>query len=261
MKNWYPLLRIDDLFDQLQGSGVYSKIELRSCYHQLTVRDEDIKKTAFRTPYGHYEFQVMPFGLINAPAEEHEEHLKLILELLKKEEFQGIHIDPSKIEVVKDWATPTNPAEIHQFLGLVGYNRRFIEGFSKIAKPLAKLTQKNQKFDWEEKPESAFQLLKLKDCSALILALPERTSKFMILDAQVEAIKEDDVEENLHGMDKEFKTRPYGIRCFMNKSWLPHIGGLRDLIMHELHKSKYSIHLGSDKMYHDLKKPYWWAVA
>ncbi|GJZ11117.1 putative reverse transcriptase domain-containing protein [Tanacetum coccineum] len=119
VKNRYPLLRIDDLFDQLQGSSVYSKIELRSGYHQLRVREEDIPKTAFRNRYGHYEFQVMSFGLTNAPAvfmdlmnqvykpyldkfvivfiddiliyskskQEHEEHLKLILELLKKEEL------------------------------------------------------------------------------------------------------------------------------------------------------------------------------
>ncbi|GKF06738.1 putative reverse transcriptase domain-containing protein, partial [Tanacetum coccineum] len=89
VKNRYPLSRIDDLFDQLQGSSVYSKIDLQSSYHQLRVRDEDIPKTAFRTRHGHYEFQVMPFGLTNAPVnkKEHEEHLKAILELLKKEEL------------------------------------------------------------------------------------------------------------------------------------------------------------------------------
>nr|GEZ52010.1 putative reverse transcriptase domain-containing protein [Tanacetum cinerariifolium] len=202
VKNRYPLPRIDDLFDQLQGSSVYSKIDLRSGYHQLKVREEDIPKTAFRTRYRHYEFQVMPFGLTNAPAvfmdlvnqvckpyldkfmivfindiliyskdeKEHEEHLKAILELLKKKELyakfskcefwipkvqflgyvidsQGIHIDPTKIESVKDWASPKSPTEIRQFLGLAGYYRRFIEGFSKIAKPMTKLTQKKVMFE------------------------------------------------------------------------------------------------------------------
>ncbi|GJX39474.1 putative reverse transcriptase domain-containing protein [Tanacetum coccineum] len=178
VKNHYPLLRIDDLFDQLQGSSIYSKIDLRSGYHQLRVREQDIPKTAFRTRYGHYEFQVMPFGLTNAPAvfmdlmnrvckpyldkfvivfiddiliyskdeKEHEEHLKAILELLKKEKLyakfskcefwipkvhflghvidsRGIHVDPAKIESIKDWASPKTPTEIRQFLGLAGYYR------------------------------------------------------------------------------------------------------------------------------------------
>ncbi|GJR55512.1 putative reverse transcriptase domain-containing protein [Tanacetum coccineum] len=208
VKNRYPLPRIDDLFDQLQGSSVYSKIDLRSGYHQLRVREEDIPKTAFRTRYGHYEFQVMPFGLTNAPAvfmdlmNRHEEHLKLILELLKKEELyakfskcefwipkvqflghvidsEGIHVDPAKIESIKDWTSPKSPTEIRQFLGLAGYYRRFIEGFSKIAKPMTKLTQKKVKFDWGDKQEASFQLLKQKLCSALILALPKGSKDFI----------------------------------------------------------------------------------
>ncbi|GJX95821.1 hypothetical protein Tco_0351619 [Tanacetum coccineum] len=143
VKNRYPLQRIDDIFEQLQGSSVYLKIDLRYGYHQLRVRDEDIRKMAFRTRYGHYKFQVMPFGLINAPAikEDQEENLKLILELLKKEELytkflkcdfwlskvqflghvidsEGIHVDPAKIESIKDWASPKTLTKIHQLLGL-----------------------------------------------------------------------------------------------------------------------------------------------
>ncbi|GJZ06246.1 putative reverse transcriptase domain-containing protein [Tanacetum coccineum] len=138
VKNRYPLPRIDDLFDQLQGSRVNSKIDLRSGYHKLRVCEEDIPKTAFRTRYGHYEFQVMPFGLTNALAnkKEQEGHLKLILRLLRKEELfakfskcefwlskvqflshiidsEGIHIDPAKIESVKDLTSPKTPSKIH----------------------------------------------------------------------------------------------------------------------------------------------------
>nr|GFD23174.1 putative reverse transcriptase domain-containing protein [Tanacetum cinerariifolium] len=97
---------------------------------------------------------------------EHKEQLKAILELLKKEEFQGIYVDPAKIESIKDWESPKSPTEIRQFLGLVGYYRIFIEGFSKIAKPMTKLTQKKVKFEWGDKQEAVFQLLKQKLCSA-----------------------------------------------------------------------------------------------
>ncbi|GJT10389.1 putative reverse transcriptase domain-containing protein [Tanacetum coccineum] len=179
LKNHYPLPRIDDLFDQLQGSNIYSKIDLRSGYHQLRVREEDIPKTAFRTRYGHYEFQVMPFGLTNAPVvfmdlmnhvckpyldkfvivfiddiliysrdeKEHEEHLKTILELLKKEELL----------------------------------RRLRIGISTTLRNLPVLRFcKDRKFDWGEKQEMAFQLLKQKLCDAPILALPEGSDDFVV---------------------------------------------------------------------------------
>ncbi|GJR82659.1 putative reverse transcriptase domain-containing protein [Tanacetum coccineum] len=411
------------------GSSVYSKIDLRSGYHQLRVREEDILKTAFRTRYGHYEFHVMPFGLTNAPAvfmdlmnrvckpymdkfvfvfiddifiysknkQEHEEHLKIILELLKKEELyakfskcefwipkvqflghvidnKGIHVDPAKIESVKDWASPKTPTEIRQFLGLAGYYRRFIEGFSKIAKPMTKLTQKKVKFEWGDKQEAAFQLLKQKLCSAPILALPEGSEDFIvycdaskkglgavlmqrekrhylygtkctvftdhkslqhilnqkelnmrqrrwlellsdydcdiryhpgkanvvadalsrkerepplrvralvmtigldlpkqILNAQTEARKPENIKsEDVGGMLIENAKYPEAIRtekleprtdgtlCLNGRSWLPCYGDLRTVIMHESHKSKYSIHPGSEKMYQDVKKLYWW---
>ncbi|KAJ9547205.1 hypothetical protein OSB04_019748 [Centaurea solstitialis] len=235
IKNRYLLPRIDDLFDQLQGATYFSKIDLRSGYHQMRVREEDIAKTAFRTRYGHYEFLVMPFGLTNAPAvfmdlmnmvcrpyldkfvidfidniliysrskEGHEQHLRLILELLKtkklyakfsKCEFwirevhflghvvnkEGIHVDPAKIEAIKKWEAPKTPTEIRQFLGLVGYYRRFIANFSKIAQPLTMLTQKDKKFIWGERQDEAFQLLKHKLCNAPILALPEGTDNFVL---------------------------------------------------------------------------------
>nr|GFA84591.1 reverse transcriptase domain-containing protein [Tanacetum cinerariifolium] len=201
-KNRYPLPRIDDLFDQLQKTSVYSKIDLRSGYHQLRVREEDISKIAFRTRHGHYEFQVMPFGLTNALTV-FMDLMNRILELLKKEELytkfskyefwipkvqflghvidnQGIHVDPAKIESVKDWESPKSPTEIHKFLGLARYYRRFIERLSKIAKTMTKLTQKKIKFEWGDKQEAAFQLLKQKLCSVPIVALPEGSEDFIV---------------------------------------------------------------------------------
>ncbi|GJW39439.1 putative reverse transcriptase domain-containing protein [Tanacetum coccineum] len=92
---------------------------------------------------------------------------------------EGIYADPAKIESIKDWTSPKSPTEIHQFLGLAGYYQRFIEGFSKIAKPMTKLTQKKVKFEWGDKQEAVFQLLKQKLCSAPILALPKGSEDFI----------------------------------------------------------------------------------
>ncbi|GJU84689.1 putative reverse transcriptase domain-containing protein [Tanacetum coccineum] len=361
VKNRYPLPRINDLFDQLQGLSVYSKIDLRSGYHQLRVREEDIPKTAFRTRYGHYEFQVMLFGLTNAPAvfmdlmnqnkQEHEEQIKLILELLKKEELYA------KFSKCEFWILKV------QFLGHVA---RVLLG---------------------DKQEAAFQLLKQKLCSAPILALPEGSEDFIVycdasikglgavliqrekvivyasrqlkiheknytahdleLGAVVFALKiwrhylygtkctmftdhkslqhildqkelnmrqrrwlklpsdyyceiryhpekanvvadalsrnkrepplrtEARKPENLKNKDvggmlienskdpknlrtKKLEPRADGTLCLNDRSWLPCYGDLRTMIMHKSHKPKYSIHPGSDKMYQDMKKLYWW---
>ncbi|GKA16030.1 putative reverse transcriptase domain-containing protein [Tanacetum coccineum] len=175
IKNRYPLPRIDDLFDQLQGSRYFSKIDLRFGYHQLRVHEDDIPKTAFRTRYGHFEFIVMPFGLTNTPAtrEEHEFLGHVINE-------DGIHVDPSKIEVVKNWEALRTPSEVRSFLGLAGYYRRFIKNFSKIAKPLTVLTQKSKTYDWGEEQENAFQTLKDKLCNAPVLALPDSSKDFVV---------------------------------------------------------------------------------
>ncbi|GKE58483.1 putative reverse transcriptase domain-containing protein, partial [Tanacetum coccineum] len=326
VKNRYPLLRIDDLFDQLQGSSVYYKIDLRSGYHQLRIKEEDIPITTFRTRHGHFELQVMPFGLTNAPAvfmdlmnrvckpyldnfvivsiddilvyskdeEEHGKHLKIILELLKKKRLyakfskcdfwldsvqflghvidrSGVHVDPAKIEAIKSWAAPTTPTEVRQFLGLAGYYRRFIEGFSLISKPQTKLTQKDKKYEWGKEEEKAFQTLKEKVIAYASRQLKVHEENYtthylelgaavFIREAQEEAMKGENVTaENLGRLIKQiFEFFPDGTRCFRNRVWLPRFSGLRDLVMHESHKSKYSIHPGSDKMYQDLKLLYWW---
>nr|GEX46189.1 putative reverse transcriptase domain-containing protein [Tanacetum cinerariifolium] len=363
-------------------------------------------------------------GIPNSDEKEHEEHLKAIWELLKGEKLyakfskcefwipkvqfldhvidsRGIHVDPAKIESIKDWESPKTPTKIRQFLGLAGYYRRFIEGFSKIAKSMTKLTQKRIKFDWGKKEEKGFQLIKQKLCSALILALPEGSKDLVvyydashkglgailmqrekviayishqlkiheknytthdlepgsmvfalkiwrfylygtkctvfidhkslqhildqkklnmrqrrwlqllsdydcdiryhpgkanvvadalsrkeqdkplrvrallmtislnlpkqILEAQIEALKPKNLEkEDVGGMirtdipKERLEPCADGTLCLHGRSWLPCYGNLRSVIMHKSHKSKYSIHPGSEKMYQDMKKIYWW---
>ncbi|KAI3815901.1 hypothetical protein L1987_15584 [Smallanthus sonchifolius] len=147
VKNRYPLPRIDDQFHQLQGSTYFSKIDLRSGYHQLRVLESDIPKAAFSTRY------------VNE---------------------KGIHVDPAKIEAVKNLQAQKTPTKVRSFLGLAGYYRRFIANFSKIAVPLTTLTHKGKPYEWGPKQEEAFQTLKQKLCEAPILTLSDGTEDFVI---------------------------------------------------------------------------------
>nr|GEW50491.1 reverse transcriptase domain-containing protein [Tanacetum cinerariifolium] len=271
----------------------------RQVEFQIDLIPEDIPKTAFRTRYGHYEFQVMPFGLTNAPVvftdlmnrvckpyleefvivfiddiliyskkkKEHEEHLKAILKLLKKEvlyakfskyEFwipkvqflghmidsQGIHVDLAKIESIKDWASPKTPTDIRQFLGLAGYYR---------SAPILAL------------PEG------IKDFVVYCDASHKRLGAVLMQREKTEARKPENIKnEDVRGMlvenskdpkklrTKKLKPRMDGTLCLNDRSWLPCYGNLRTVIMHESHKSKCSIHPGSDKMYQDMKRLFWW---
>ncbi|GKA51188.1 putative reverse transcriptase domain-containing protein [Tanacetum coccineum] len=469
VKNRYPLPRIDDLFDQLQGSSVYSKIDLRSGYHQLRVREEDIPKTAFRTRYGHYEFQVMTFGLTNAPAVfmdlmnrhdavnvyvkkvvrisygnkmlivendkgvsqlkvfpeelpglpplrqvefqidlvsgaapvarapyrlapsemrellvlellekgfihsnlspwgapalfvkkkdrsfrmcidyselnqispvrikeediqitafrfvckpyldkfvivfiddilvyskdevEHGKHLKIILELRKKLrlyakfskcdfwldsvqflshviDYNGVHVDPAKIEAIKSWAAPTTPTKVRQFLGLASASilallegmEDFVVYYDASSKGCgAVLMQRENVIAYASRQlkvhEENYTTYDL-ELGAIFFALRIWRhylygTKCVVHEAQEEVMKRENVKAgNLGRLIKQiFKFCPDGTRCFGNRVWLSQFGGLRDLVMHESHKSKYSIHPGSDKMYQDLNLLYWW---
>ncbi|GKD90499.1 putative reverse transcriptase domain-containing protein [Tanacetum coccineum] len=306
IKNRYPLPRINDLFDQLQGSSVYLKIDLRSGYHQLRVRDEDIPKTAFRMRYGHYEFQVIPFGLTNAPVvfmdlmnrvfqlyldkfvivfiddiliysrnkEEHADHLRIILELLKKEKLyakfskclRAVLMQREKViayasRQLKPYEEnyTTNDLELGAVVFAFKIWRHYLYGTKCTVFTDHKSLQHilDQK-ELNMRQRCWLELLVDYDFRALVMTFYPKLSS-QILEAQTEAIKEENIKaENLRGMDKAFEVRPDGTRCIKNRSWLPLFGNLRDLIMYESYKSKYSIHQGSDKMYQDLKKLYWW---
>ncbi|VVA41320.1 PREDICTED: retrotransposon, partial [Prunus dulcis] len=219
----------------LRGAKVFSMIDLRSGYHQLRIKEEDVPKTAFRTRYGHYEFLVMPFRLTNAPAafmdlmnrvfqryldrfvivfiddilvysksrKAHMKHLELILKTLRRKKLfakfskcqfwldrinflghvisaDGVYVDPQKVETVVNWPQPTSVTEVRIFLGLAGYYRRFVEGFSTIAAPLTRLTRKGVKFEWSDECEKSFNELKTRLTTASVLALLDDSGNFVI---------------------------------------------------------------------------------
>ncbi|GJV92777.1 putative reverse transcriptase domain-containing protein [Tanacetum coccineum] len=226
-----------------------------------------------------------PYRLAPSEIEELSGQLK---ELQDKVQFlghvfngDGIHVDPSKIEAVKNWKAPRTPFKVRSFLGLVRYYRRFLKNFSKIAKPLIVLTQKSKTFDWGEEKENSFQTLKGKLCDASVLALldgPEdlvvycdasglglgyvlmqrdkSSIKDMILAAQKEACDESAGLQK--GLDEMIERRSDGTLYYLDRIWVPLKGDIRTLIMDEAYKSKYSIHPGADKMYYDLRDRYWW---
>ncbi|KAJ9565618.1 hypothetical protein OSB04_001584 [Centaurea solstitialis] len=282
IKNRYPLPRIDDLFDLLQGAAWFSKIDLRSGYHQLKVKEADVHKTAFRTMYGHYEFLVIPFGLTNAPTafmdlmnrvyrpmldtsvivfiddiliysktkEEHATHLRGVLEL-----------DPAKIEAVMNWEVPKTPTEIRSFLGLAGYYRGFIQDFSRIAVPLTRLTKKREPYVWGLEHQAAFETLRQRLCEAPVLTLLKGVEDMRCIVTHHTWLR---LEIFSGSAEPEYAVeamprRGEGLRL---QDTLPpgqgERGGARKTLLEEAHKSRFFVHPGATKMYRDLRTDYWW---
>ncbi|GJS14048.1 putative reverse transcriptase domain-containing protein [Tanacetum coccineum] len=299
-----PARPVEFQIDLIPGVAPIGRVPYRlapSVMKELSEQLQELSEKGFIRPSS------SPWGATDK--KEHEEHIKLILELLKKEKLYA------KFSKCEFWIPKVQfLGHVIDSRGLAGYYRRFIKGFSKIAKSMMMLTQKGIKFDWGEKEENAFQLIKQKLRSAPILALPEGSKDFVvycdashkglgdvlmqrekwpsslshkerieplrvralvmtigldlpkqILEAQIEALKPKNLEnEDVGGMirkdilKEKLELHADGVLCLNDRSWLPCYGDLRSVITHESHKSKYSIHPGSDKIYQDMKKLYWW---
>jgi hypothetical protein len=227
-----PLPQTMDLFNQMKGASIFSKIDLKSGYHQLRNQESYIPKTTFCTQYGLYEYTVISFGLMNAPTyfmylmnkvfmeyldkfvvffiddilvyskieEEHEEHLRLVLEKLRANQLYaklskckcwltqvaflghvisagGVSVDSGKVRNVLNWMSPTNVSKIHSFLRLAGYYNRFIQDLSKIAKPMTWLLQKGKTFKWTQDYHTSFEELKKCLTTTPVLVLPDLSRK------------------------------------------------------------------------------------
>ncbi|GJT90293.1 putative reverse transcriptase domain-containing protein [Tanacetum coccineum] len=293
------------------GAPFFSKIDLRSGYHQLRVHEDDIPKTAFRTRYGHFEFTVMPFGLTNAPAvfmdlmnrvcrpyldkfvivfiddiliysktqEEHVEHLRLVLGLLKKEKLyakfskcefwlrevqflghvingDGIHVDPSKIEVGEEqelaFQTLKDKLCNVPVLALLDEPEEFVVYCDASGIGLGYVLIQRERVEYTTASLDRVCLVIITVKFATILS----SIKDRILTTQKEVV---DKSAGLQkGLDEMIEQRSDGTLYYLDRIWVPLKGEVRTLIMNEAHKSKYSVHPGADKMYYDLRVKYWW---
>ncbi|WVZ97293.1 hypothetical protein U9M48_042842 [Paspalum notatum var. saurae] len=296
IKNKYPLPRIDDLFDQLQGACVFSKIDL-SIYG------------LFGQVCGGFIDDILIYSKTEA---EHEEHLRLVLQRLREHKLYakfskcefwidevhflghvvskgGVTVDPSKVSTVTNWKVPEIPKEVRGFLGLAGYYRRFIENFFKIAKPMTFLLEKDAEFRWTNAQQAAFDELKKRLTTTPVLTLPDQQKKFIVycdasrdslgcvlmqeaamfkaeptLEQEIREHQKDDeklqeIRELLKlGKAPRFREDEQGTLWYKNKICVPNVDSIKKLILSEAHDTAYSIHPGSTKMYYDLKERFWW---
>ncbi|GKB26269.1 putative reverse transcriptase domain-containing protein [Tanacetum coccineum] len=290
VKNRYPLPRIDDLFDQLQGSQFFSRIDLRSGYHQLRVHEDDIPKTTFRTRYGHFEFTVMPFGLTNALASIKEVHF-----LGHVINGNGIHVDPSKIEAVKNWKAPRTPSEGEEqelafqtlkdklcnahVLALSNGREDFVVycdasgiGLGCVLMQRSKvIAYASRQLKIHEKKYTTHDL----ELGAVVFAL-KIWRHYLYGTKSIELFSDYDCEIRYHpskvnvvadALSRKERVKPKRVRAMnmtLQSSMKDRIlaaqkeGDVRTLIMDKAHKSKYSVHPGANKMYYDLRDRYWW---
>jgi hypothetical protein len=281
IKNKYPLPRIEDLFDQLRGASVFSKIDLRSGYHQLRIQPLDIPKMTFITKYGLYEFTMMSFGLTNAPAffmnlmnsvfmdyldkfvvvfiddiliysqseEEHVDHLRMVLQRLREHQLYA------KLSKCEFWINEV------LFLGHIINKDGLAVDPKKVADALSRKSQVNMMVAHQMPYELAkeFDRLSLGFLNSMrgVTVELEPTLEQEIKEAQKNDEKISEIRQLiLEGRGKDFQEDAEGVVWFKDRLCVPNVQSIRELILKEAHESAYSIHPGSEKMYQDLKKKF-----
>nr|GEX35897.1 hypothetical protein [Tanacetum cinerariifolium] len=226
-----------------EGQKLNDIIVVRN-FPELRVHEDDIPKIAFRTRYGHFEFTVMLFGLTNAPALQKVQFLGHVIN------GEGIHVDPSKIEAIKNWDPPGTPSEVRSFLGLAGYYRRFIENFPKIAKPL---TTFRTRLCADAKKKELFN-----DYDCEIRYYPGNAHVVADALSRTEIFKPSRIRAMNMTIQSSIKDKILASQNEASEAVNEPAEMLRGLMIRWNIGSRYSVHRGVDKKYYNLRDMYWW---
>nr|GEW77888.1 putative reverse transcriptase domain-containing protein [Tanacetum cinerariifolium] len=244
IKNHYLLPRIGDLFDQLQRVCYFSKIDLRSGYHQLRVHEDDIPKIAFQMRYGHFEFTIIPFGLTNASA--------VFMDLMNW--MRKLYLDKFVIIFIDDiliYSKTKKKHEVHlrKYISLDTWSTR-------VSVIYTDHMSLQHIFDQKELNMRQRRCIKL--FSDYEYEIRYHLGKANVVANALSRKERAKPRQRLHGLDQQMEKKKDRNWNFMDRIWVPLVRDVRMVILNKAHKSRYSVHPGMDKMYHDLRDMYWW---